>query len=190
MNNKLETATLAGGCFWCTEAIFNRLRGVKSALPGYAGGTSKNPSYEIVSSGTSGHAEAIQIQFDPKKISFEKILDVFWNIHDPTTLNQQGNDVGTQYRSVIFYHNNTQKMVAEKSKAEMEKSKQYKNKIVTEIVPFKNFYVAEDCHKNYFERNSQSSYCNFVIGPKIKKIIEKYGKDIKEEYKSKNRFIA
>jgi peptide-methionine (S)-S-oxide reductase len=168
MKNELETATLAGGCFWCTEAIFNMLRGVKSVLPGYAGGTIKNPFYQQVRLGDTGHAESIQILFDPKQISFEKILDVFWNIHDPTTLNQQGNDVGTQYRSVIFYHNNIQKMVAEKSKAELEKSKRYKDPIVTD----------------YFEKNSQDPYCSFVIGPKIKKVLDKYGNDVKEEYKN------
>jgi len=184
MDEQLETTTLAGGCFWCTEKIFSMLRGVKSVLPGYAGGSAENPFYQQVCWGDTGHAEAIQILFDPKQISFEKILDVFWNTHDPTTLNQQGNDVGTQYRSVIFYHNNTQKMVAEKSKAEMEKSKQYKNKIVTEIVPFKNFYVAEDYNKNYFEKNPQAPYCNFVIGPKIKQMLDKYGNDVKEEYKN------
>jgi len=184
MKNELETATLAGGCFWCTEAIFNMLKGVKSVLPGYAGGTIKNPFYQQVRWGDTGHAESIQILFDPKQISFEKILDVFWNIHDPTTLNQQGNDVGTQYRSVIFYHNNIQKMVAEKSKAELEKSKRYKDPIVTEITPFKDFYTAEDYHKNYFEKNSQDPYCSFVIGPKIKKVLDKYGNDVKEEYKN------
>jgi peptide-methionine (S)-S-oxide reductase len=184
MKNELETATLAGGCFWCTEAIFNRLKGVKYVLPGYAGGTVKNPSYLQVCSGDTGHAEAIQIQFDPKQISFEKILDVFWNTHDPTTSNQQGQDVGPQYRSAIFYHDEKQKMIAEKSKTELEKSKHFKNIIVTEISPFKNFYVVEDYHKNYFERNSQAPYCNFVIGPKIKKMLKKYGNDVKKESKN------
>jgi len=182
MKNKSETATLAGGCFWCTEAIFNRLKGVKSVLPGYAGGNIINPSYQDVCSGDTGHAEAIQIQFDPEQISFEKILDVFWNTHDPTTLNQQGQDIGTQYRSAIFYHDEKQKTIAEKSKMELEKSKHFKNKIVTEIVPFKNFYVAEDYHKNYYDKNLNASYCNFVISPKIKKLLEKYGRDVKEKY--------
>lgn len=179
----MKTATLAGGCFWCTEAIFKRLKGVVSVLPGYAGGTVENPSYEQVCSGTTGHAEAIQIEFDPQLLPFEKILDIFWHTHDPTTLNRQGNDVGTQYRSVIFYHDEEQREIAEKSKRNLEKEKVYENPIVTEITSFTNFYVAEDYHKNYFERNSGASYCNFVITPKIQKLLEKYGQDVKEEYK-------
>lgn len=183
MNKNLETATLAGGCFWCTEAIFKRLRGVESVLPGYAGGQVENPTYEQVSFGTTGHAEAIQIEFDPEQISLEKILDVFWHTHNPTTINQQGNDVGPQYRSVIFYHNKNQKKIAEKSKMNFEKEGIYKEKIVTEIIPFTNFYVAEDYHKNYYEKHKNDLYCDITIGPKIQKLMEKYGKDIKEEYK-------
>jgi len=178
-----EIATLAGGCFWCTEALFRRLKGVESVLPGYAGGSIKNPSYEQVCSGKTGHAEAIQIKFDPTKISFSKILDVFWHTHNPTTLNQQENDFGTQYRSAIFYHDEKQKEVAETSRKEFEKEKLYKNPIVTEIIPFTNFYVAENYHKNYFEKNKQAPYCDFVIGPKIQKLFEKYAKDLKEEYR-------
>lgn len=178
-----ETATLAGGCFWCTEAIFKRLRGVMSVLPGYAGGNTENPSYEDVCSGTTGHAEAIQIEFDPSQIPFEKILDVFWNTHNPTTRNQQGNDVGTQYRSIVFYHDEKQKNAAEKSKEEFEKEGNYKDPIVTEIIPFKNFYVAENYHKNYFENNKDAPYCSVIIGPKVHKLLEKYGNDVKEEYK-------
>ncbi len=178
-----EITTLAGGCFWCTEAIFKRLKGVISVLPGYAGGTVENPSYEAVCSGNTGHAEAIQIELDPSLIPFEKILDIFWHTHNPTTLNQQGNDVGTQYRSVIFYHDQKQKEIAERSKKRLEKEKVYKDSIVTEITPFTNFYVAEDYHKNYFDRNSGASYCNFVISPKIHKLLEKYGNDVKEKYK-------
>jgi len=181
--NELETATLAGGCFWCTEAIFERLKGVKSAVPGYSGGNVKNPSYEQVVSGTTGHAEVIQIKFDPKEISFEKILDIFWNTHDPTTLNKQGSDVGSQYRSVIFYHNEKQKKIAEKSKTEFEEEKVYLDPVVTEITPFTNFYIAENYHKNYFERNKNKSYCNFVINPKIQKLLKNYGNIIKEEYR-------
>ena len=184
--NELETATLAGGCFWCTEAIFERLKGVKSAVPGYSGGNVKNPSYEQVVSGTTGHAEVIQIKFDPKEISFEKILDIFWNTHDPTTLNKQGSDVGSQYRSVIFYHNEKQKKIAEKSKKALEKEKFYEDPIVTKIEPFTNFYIAEDYHKNYFERNKDTLYCNLVISPKIHKLLEKYGSDVKEKYKKLN----
>ncbi len=184
---KTETATLAGGCFWCTEAIFKRLIGVISVLPGYAGGNVKNPTYEQVCTGTTGHAETIQIEFNPGLIPFEKILDIFWHTHNPTTLNQQGNDMGTQYRSIIFYHSEKQKETAEKSKREIEKKGIYKDPIVTEITPFTNFYVAEDYHKNYFDKNSDAPYCNFVIGPKIHKLLEKYGRDVAEEYKQKKQ---
>lgn len=183
MSKNVETATLAGGCFWCTEAIFKRLKGVTSVLPGYAGGTIENPSYGEVCSGNTGHAEAIQIEFDPTQIPFEKILDVFWHTHNPTTLNQQGNDMGTQYRSAIFYHDEKQKQAAEKSKIELEKEGIYKDPIVTEITPFSNFYVAEDYHKNYFDKNENASYCNFVISPKIHKLLEKYRNYVKDEYK-------
>ena len=181
-NNKTEITTLANGCFWCTEAIFKRLTGVKSVLPGYAGGTVKNPSYDKVFTGITGHAESTQIEFDPKVISFEKILDIFWHTHNPTTLNRQGNDVGTQYRSAIFYHDEKQKEIAEKSKKELEKEGVYKDSIVTEITPFKNFYVAEDYHKNYYEKHQDAPYCNFVIEPKIHKLLQQYGNDVKEEY--------
>lgn len=179
-----ELATLAGGCFWCTEAIFRRLKGVISIKPGYSGGNVPNPTYEEVCSGTTGHAEAIQIEFDPKAIPFEKILDVFWNTHDPTTKDRQGNDVGPQYRSVIFYHNEEQKIAAEKSKKELASAKVYKDPIVTEIVPYKKFYEAEDYHQNYFENHKNALYCSLVIGPKIKKLLAKYGKDVKDEYKN------
>lgn len=178
-----ETATLAGGCFWCTEAIFKRLKGVQSVLPGYSGGTTPNPTYEQVCSGTTGHAEAIQIEFNSTLIPFEKILDIFWHTHNPTTLNQQGNDVGTQYRSVIFYHDEKQKEVAEKSKEDVEKEHLYPDPIVTEIVPFEKFYEAENYHKDYFDKNKNQSYCNFVIDPKIHKLLKEYGNDVKEEYK-------
>lgn len=178
-----ETATLAGGCFWCTEAIFKRLKGVKSVVPGYAGGTVINPTYEDVCSSTTGHAEAIQIKFDPSEVPFEKILDIFWHTHNPTTLNQQGEDMGTQYRSVIFYHDDKQKDIAEKSKADLEKEGFYEGKIVTEIIPFTNFFEAEDYHKDYFDKNRNQGYCNIIIDPKIHKLLEQYGKDIKEEYK-------
>lgn len=180
--NKTETATLAGGCFWCTEAIFKRLKGVQSVKPGYSGGQKENPTYEEVSSGQTGHAECIQIEFDPSLIDFETILDVFWHTHDPTTLNQQGNDMGTQYRSVIFYHDNLQKEKALKSKENLEKENIYKDPIVTQIEPFTNFYEAEDYHKNYFDRNKEYPYCNFVITPKIQKLLQKYGKLVKEEF--------
>ena len=168
-------ATFAGGCFWCTEALFRRLKGVISVTPGYAGGTVESPSYEQVCSGTTGHAEATQIEFDPAIIPFEKLLDIFWHTHNPTTLNQQGNDVGTQYRSVIFYHSPEQKEIAEKSK---------EPGFVTEIVPFANFYEAESYHKNYYDKNKDSSYCSFVIDPKIQKLLKDYNKEIKDEYKT------
>ncbi len=183
MNKSTEIATLAGGCFWCTEAIFKRLKGVKSVVPGYSGGDIENPTYEQVCSGGTGHAEAIQIEFDPSKIPFEKILDIFWHTHNPTTLNQQGNDIGTQYRSSIFYHDKSQQEIAEKSKAELGKSRLYKDPIVTEIVPFSKFYIAEDYHKDYFDSNREKSYCNFVIDPKIHKLLKEYGQDVKDEYK-------
>ncbi|MFL6316384.1 MAG: peptide-methionine (S)-S-oxide reductase MsrA [Nitrososphaeraceae archaeon] len=183
-NNKTtQIATLANGCFWCSEAIFKRLKGVKSVLPGYSGGIVENPSYEEVCTGKTGHAESIQIEFDPTVTPYEKILDVFWHTHDPTTLNRQGNDVGTQYRSAIFYHDQKQKELAEKSKRDLEKAGVYKNPIVTEITPFKNFYVAEDYHKNYYEEHQDAPYCNFVIDPKMQKLLLNYRNDVREEYK-------
>jgi peptide-methionine (S)-S-oxide reductase len=181
-NNKIEIATLANGCFWCSEAIFTRLKGVKSILPGYSGGKVENPSYDEVCTGRTGHAEAAQIEFDPNVISFEKLLDVFWHTHDPTTLNRQGNDVGTQYRSAIFYHNEKQKQIAEKSKRELENKGVYKDPIVTEVVPFKKFYVAEDYHKKYYDQHQDAPYCKFVIDPKIHKLLKQYGDDLKDEY--------
>jgi peptide-methionine (S)-S-oxide reductase len=186
MNDKSEIATLANGCFWCSEPIFKRLKGVKSVLPGYSGGIVKNPSYNQVCTGKTGHAESIQIEFDPKVIPYEKILDIFWHTHDPTTLNRQGNDVGTEYRSAIFYHNQEQKEIAEKSKKELEKEGLYKDSIVTEITPFRNFYVAEDYHKNYYENHRDAPYCNFIIDPKVRKLLLKYGNDVKEGYRQKN----
>ena len=182
MSDKLEVATLANGCFWCSEAIFKRLKGIKSVLPGYSGGIIKNPSYDQVCTGKTGYAESIQIEFDPKVIPFERILDVFWHTHDPTTLNRQGNDVGTQYRSAIFYHNQKQKEIAEKSKNELEKKGVYQDPIVTEITPFSNFYEAENYHKNYYDSNQDAPYCNFIIDPKVRKLVMKYEKDVKEEY--------
>jgi peptide-methionine (S)-S-oxide reductase len=183
MNNKTEIATLANGCFWCTEAIFKRLNGIESVLPGYAGGAVKNPSYDQVCMGTTGHTESIQIKFDPAIISFKKILDIFWHTHDPTTLNRQGNDIGTQYRSAIFYHDENQKEIAEKSKKDLEREGVYKDPIVTEITPFKNFYAAEDYHKDYYDNHQDAPYCNFVIDPKIHKLLTQYGNDVKEAYR-------
>ena len=183
MSNNSEMATLANGCFWWSEAIFKRLKGIKSVLPGYSGGIVKNPSYDQVCTEKTGHAESIQIEFDPKVIPFEKILDIFWHTHNPTTLNRQGNDIGTQYPSAVFYHDQKQKEFAEKSKKELEKEGVYKDSIVTEINPFKDFYVAEDYHKNYYEKHQDALYCNFVIDPKMHKLFREYGNDVKEEYK-------
>jgi peptide-methionine (S)-S-oxide reductase len=180
---KLEIATLANGCFWCTEAIFARLKGVKSVLPGYSGGKVENPSYDQVCTGITGHAEAAQIGFDPMVISYEKLLEVFWHTHDPTTHNRQGNDVGTQYRSAIFYHNDNQRKIAEKSKREIEDKGIFKDPIVTEITPFKKFYVAEDYHKKYYEQHQDAPYCRFVIDPKIEKLFKQYKNDLKVEHK-------
>lgn len=177
-----EIATLAGGCFWCMEAVFQRLKGVESVVSGYTGGHVENPTYEQVSTGATGDAEAIQITFDPSIISFETILEIFWHFHDPTQLNRQGNDVGTQYRSAIFYHTEKQKEIAEKSKSNAEKKGAYPSKFVTEIVPFTKFYPAESYHQNYYNQNNNQPYCNYVIDPKIHKLLQEYKKDVKEEY--------
>ena len=175
--NHLETATLGGGCFWCTEALYQMLPGVKSVKSGYAGGTKDNPTYKEVCSGDTGHAEVIQIQFDPKQVSFEKILDTFWDTHDPTTLNRQGNDRGTQYRSIILYADDTQKAVAEKSKTAAQKH--FESPIVTEIVPLKKFYPAEDYHQDYYRSNSNQPYCRLVIRPKVEKFEKKLAEPAK-----------
>ncbi|MCR4324214.1 MAG: peptide-methionine (S)-S-oxide reductase MsrA [Candidatus Curtissbacteria bacterium] len=172
-----ETATIAGGCFWCTEAIFKRLKGVESVTNGYSGGKVENPTYEQVCSGTTGHAESIQIEFDPNIISYEKLLEVFFKLHDPTTLNQQGADIGTQYRSSIFYHSEAQKKTAEKAKKEAQKSRS--QPIVTEIIPFENFYKAENYHQNYYEANKSQPYCQIVIDPKIQKLYQEFKSDLK-----------
>lgn len=181
---KWDTATLAGGCFWCTEAIFRRLKGISSVEPGYAGGNVENPTYDQVSSGNTGHAEAIQIKFNPKIIPYKKLLEIFFNTHDPTTPNQQGNDFGPQYRSVIFFHNSYQKKIADSLKIDFQKSGQYSRPIVTEIAPYVNFYLAENYHKNYYENHKDAPYCTFVINPKLNKLIKEYASDLKEEYKS------
>ena len=164
-----EVATLGGGCFWCTEAVSSELKGVEQVEPGYSGGSVPNPTYEQVCSGTTGHAEVLQITFDPNVISFREILDVFFATHDPTTLNRQGNDVGTQYRSVIFYHDEEQKATAEKVIQELTKAKTWDAPIVTQVEPFKAFYEAEEYHKNYFKRHPEQAYCQVVIAPKIAK---------------------
>ena len=166
-----ETAVLGGGCFWCTEAEFQMLPGVKSVASGYSGGTTENPTYKQVCTGETGHAEVIQVEFDPKVVSYEKILETFWEAHDPTTLNRQGNDSGTQYRSIILYNSEAQRVAAEKSKAEAQKH--FKRPIVTEIVPLKQFYKAEGYHQNYFRNNPNQPYCQVVIQPKVEKFEKK-----------------
>lgn len=176
MDTNKETATLGGGCFWCTEAIFLNLRGVEKVTPGYSGGHIKNPAYREVTTGRTGHAEVVQIVFDPAVVKFAEILEVFFMTHDPTTLNRQGADVGTQYRSAIFYHNEKQKAVAEDIIRELDKQKVYADPIVTEVTSFTNFYEAEDYHLNYYARNKNQPYCQFVITPKLKKF-EKIFKD-------------
>lgn len=175
-----ETAVFGGGCFWCTEAIFKNLRGVISAIPGYAGGTAANPTYEEVCSGKTGHAEVIQIEFNPRVIPYQDLLDVFWNTHDPTTLNRQGSDVGPQYRSVIFFTNMEQKKIAELSLNKLEQLNKFKDPIVTEIKPLDNFiYEAEDDHKNYYEKNMNAPYCQLIISPKLIQLKEKYSRILK-----------
>jgi len=171
---KTELATFGNGCFWCTEAIFQRVKGVVRVESGYSGGHVKNPSYEQVTTGKTGHAEVLRIEFDPKVVSYETLLEVFWHTHDPTTLNRQGNDVGPQYRSAIFYHNNTQKTIAEASKTKTGKSGLWKDPIVTEISPLINYYAAENYHQNYFNNNPNSGYCNYVIAPKLKKFMKDF----------------
>jgi peptide-methionine (S)-S-oxide reductase len=166
----LEVATFAGGCFWCTEAVFLELDGVKSVVSGYIGGTIANPTYEEVCSGSTGHAEAIQITFDPKKIAFEDLLEVFFATHDPTTLNRQGADVGTQYRSEVFYHDENQKKITENYIAQMTASLTFSSPIVTKFSPSPIFYPAENYHQNYYNQNKNQSYCHFVITPKIEKL--------------------
>ncbi len=180
----MEKATFAGGCFWCTEAIFQRLKGVKSVTPGYSGGDKIEPTYEEVCSGDTGHAEAIQIEFDPKIIPYETLLEVFFYTHDPTTPNQQGNDIGTQYRSAVFYQTDEQKKLIEAFIKELQNKKVFQRPIVTEVSPYKNFYIAEDYHKNYFERNKDAAYCDYTIAPKIHKLLENYGSLVNEEYRA------
>ena len=177
---KTDTATFGTGCFWCTEAIFERLNGVIKVISGYGGGNVPNPTYEEVSTGTTGHAECCQIIFDPSKISYDELLEVFWKTHDPTTLNRQGNDVGTQYRSVIFYHSPEQKEKAEHYKEKLDSSGAFNKPIVTAIEPYKNFYSAENYHQKYYEYNGGQMYCRLVIAPKI----DKFEKVFKDKLKS------
>lgn len=175
----MEKATFGAGCFWCTEAVFQRLEGVIAVAPGFSGGHVKNPAYREVVTGRTGHAEVAQLTFDPAVISFEELLEVFWKTHDPTTLNRQGNDVGTQYRSAIFYHNEEQKKAAEQTKAAIEQEGVWADLIVTEIVPFEHFYPAEDYHSNYFNLNQEQPYCSFVIKPKVEKLEKVFAHKLK-----------
>ncbi|HUJ72958.1 MAG TPA: peptide-methionine (S)-S-oxide reductase MsrA [Verrucomicrobiae bacterium] len=175
-----ETITVGGGCFWCTEAVFEQLKGVVKVESGYSGGTVPNPTYHQVCSGDTGHAEVSQITFDPKEISLKEILEVFFTVHDPTTLNQQGNDVGTQYRSVIFYRTAEQRAVAQQVIKEIEAAKIWDGRIVTEVVPFKEFYKAEDYHQEYFRLHGREPYCRIVIAPKVAKFREHFRDKLKD----------
>jgi peptide-methionine (S)-S-oxide reductase len=175
----LAKATFGGGCFWCTEAVFQQLKGVHSVVSGYTGGAVKNPTYRQVCNGNTGHAEAIQITFDPKIVTYEELLEVFWKTHDPTTLNQQGPDFGTQYRSAIFFHSDEQKRLAELYKGKLDQSGAFSRPIVTEIVPATDFYRAEDDHQNFYERNGGQAYCRAIIGPKMDKLKEVFRDKLK-----------
>ena len=175
----LEVVFLGGGCFWCTEAVFLRLEGVKKVIPGYAGGIVEKPSYEAICTGTTGHAEVIQVLFDPNEISLETLLAVFWATHDPTTLNRQGADVGPQYRSAIFYKDEAQGKLARSLKDKLNQSGIYNSAIVTEVTPFSNFYPAEAYHHNYYALHEQQSYCQYVVRPKVEKLHQLFGNLLK-----------
>lgn len=179
VQKSLETATLAGGCFWCTEAVFQRIKGVESVIPGFTGGNIKNPAYREIITGRTGHAEAIQVRFDPEKISFRELLFIFFGTHDPTTLNRQQNDVGTQYRSAVFYHSEEQKNTVLDVIQELENEKVFQNKIVTESTPASNFYEAEEEHKDYYDQHRQQPYCQYIIDPKIEKLRKSFADKLK-----------
>lgn len=181
VSKTLEVATLAGGCFWCTEAVFDQLKGVVKVESGYSGGNAPNPSYEDVCTGDTGHAETIRVTFDPSVVSYADLLRIFFTTHDPTTLNRQGADAGTQYRSAVFYHNPEQERIAREVIQEFEKSKVWKRSIVTEVSPFKSFYKAEDYHQNYYANNMRQPYCRVVIDPKIAKLREHYREKLKSQ---------
>jgi peptide-methionine (S)-S-oxide reductase len=182
-----EIATLAGGCFWCLEAIFKEVKGIEKVVSGYSGGTAVNPSYNEVCSGITGHAESVQLTYHPKQISFKEILAIFFAVHDPTTLNRQGADVGTQYRSAIFYHNEEQKTAAQEAIKQLNTSKVWGAPVVTEITPFQNFYPAEEYHQEYFARNAENPYCSVVIAPKLDKFRKQYlQKNRKSKVKNQN----
>lgn len=180
-SEKIDTATFGTGCFWCTEAIFEELNGVLKVTSGYMGGHVDNPSYKAVCTGETGHAECVQVQYEPDKISYDELLEVFWQVHDPTTLNRQGADVGTQYRSVVFYHNDEQRQKAEHYKAELDKSGAFPQPIVTEIAPASKFYVAEDYHQEYYQNNKNANpYCAVVIRPKLEKFQKVFASKLKK----------
>lgn len=179
-NEELQLATFGSGCFWCTEAFFLKVNGVESVASGYSGGKVKNPTYREVCTGSTGHAEVIQLTYDPKKVSFEELLEVFWNTHDPTTLNRQGADEGTQYRSVVFYHSEEQKRLAEQYKKQLETSHVYKSPIVTEISPYTVFYKAEEYHQDYYALNPKQGYCQYVIRPKVEKFKKQFAAKLKK----------
>lgn len=183
MQAKNEIAVFGGGCFWCTEAIFKRLKGVSSVVSGFAGGKTDSPSYLQVTTSQTGHAESVQITYDPTIISYSRLLDVFWATHNPTTLNQQAFDRGTEYRSIILYTNDQQKKEALASKEKIEKERMYPDPITTEVAPLNTFYTAESYHQNFYEKYETEPYCTIIINPKIKKLMDKFGKDVKEEYK-------
>lgn len=174
MEKELEKATFGAGCFWCVEAIYELVEGIDHVESGYSGGHVENPSYREVTTGKTGHAEVARIHYDPEVISYEELLEVFWHTHNPTTLNRQGNDVGPQYRSVIFYHNEEQKKIAEQSLKKTDKSDLWDDPIVTEIEPLENYYVAENYHQNYYENNPNAGYCSYVIAPKVKKFKKEF----------------
>lgn len=178
--NEVEVATLGAGCFWCTEAVFLAVNGVTKVESGYSGGKVKNPTYREVCTGLTGHAEVIQVTFDPRVISYEDVLEIFWNTHDPTTLNRQGADEGTQYRSAVFYHNDNQKKIAEAYKQQLQASGTFKNPIVTEISPLVNYYPAEDYHQNYYALNTNQGYCQYVIRPKVEKFKKQFSAKLKK----------
>ncbi len=179
MSTQYEIATLGAGCFWCVEAIFQDVQGVQNVVSGYAGGSVENPTYQQVCTGTTGHAEAVQMTFDPAVISYAELLEIFWRTHDPTTLNRQGADIGTQYRSAIFYHTDEQRQIAEQSKQTTDASDLWPNSLVTEITPFTHFYEAEEYHHNYFRLNSNQPYCRAVIDPKVRKFRKTFQERLK-----------
>jgi peptide-methionine (S)-S-oxide reductase len=182
---KIETAVFGGGCFWCTEAVFKMLKGVQSVLPGYTGGATKNPTYEEVCGGNTGHVECVKIEFDPEEVKYRDLLTVFFGSHDPSTVNRQGNDVGTQYRSAVFYSTPEQKEITEGLIKELNESSREGRKIVTEVLPLGEFYVAENYHKDYYERNQDAGYCQLVINPKLEKVQKEFANLLNDKSKNK-----